>query len=118
MKWRQVKGYPNYKINKNGKVLALNWKCKNIEKEIIPWKQKNKGYLMVNLWENGKQKKLLLHRLVAHNFIGDPSGMIVDHIDRNVENNNVKNLRIINIFESNQNRNAHPMRNITKHRNL
>lgn len=49
---------------------------------------------------SGKQKTILMHRLIA----GDPDGKIVDHKDHDTLNNRRKNLRAVSDAESNWNR--------------
>ena len=53
------------------------------------------GYYQLNLVAvNGKQKKELIHRLVALAFIDKPDNLPqVDHINRNPTDNRVDNLR-------------------------
>ena len=54
----------------------------------------NKGYLIIRL--NGKNYKI--HRIVGYAFLGldiDNPKQIIDHIDRNKQNNNMNNLRIV-----------------------
>ena len=52
------------------------------------------GYLSVELFdENGKSKRLLIHRLVAMAYIPNPENLPqVNHIDENPLNNAVSNL--------------------------
>lgn len=51
------------------------------------------GYLIVNLCDHMKQKKIPVHRLVASAFIPNPENKrTVNHIDGNKENNHVENL--------------------------
>ena len=52
------------------------------------------GYLQIGINSNHIEKK---HRLIAHAFglIDLNSNLIVDHIDRNILNNQIKNLRAI-----------------------
>lgn len=89
---KQIKGFENYYIDKNGIVYS----CQNgIIKIKSPFKNHN-GYLRVTLWNKGKQKKFFIHRLVAENFVENEKPDIynsVDHIDKNIFNNNYKNLR-------------------------
>lgn len=40
-------------------------------------------------------KEHLLHRYIAHKFIRDPKGLIVHHIDENIQNNHPNNLMIV-----------------------
>lgn len=56
------------------------------------WKN-NKGYLMVSLSVNGRNKQRLVHRLVALGFIENPDNKNeVNHIDFDPTNNYVTNL--------------------------
>ena len=53
-----------------------------------------RGYKLVSLKKNGKWKLLTVHRLVAKAFLENPNNeKVIDHIDNNPSNNNVKNLR-------------------------
>ena len=67
------------------------------------------GYFSINLWFQGKLKWYKLHRIVAHAYLGldieNPKQMI-DHIDRNILNNNVSNLRIVTCQQNQFNTNA------------
>ena len=63
------------------------------EKYLKPNMSKS-GYLSVELFdENGKSKRLLIHRLVAMAYIPNPENLPqVNHIDENPLNNAVSNL--------------------------
>lgn len=58
------------------------------------------GYVMVRF----DSTRELLHRIV----MDCPSGLCVDHIDRNPLNNSLSNLRIVTIAENNQNKGLLP----------
>jgi hypothetical protein len=64
------------------------------------------GYVRYGLMSNEGQKVMrTAHRIVAETFIGPlPTGLIIDHRDRNRSNNNAENLRYITASENNANR--------------
>lgn len=59
------------------------------------------GYLRFT----ANRKSIYLHHAVAQLFIGDrPEGLVIDHIDRDKNNNHVNNLRYCTVRENNINR--------------
>jgi len=52
------------------------------------------GYRVVNLRFNGHRSTMLVHRLVALTFIGDPSGYSVCHWNHQRDDNRLSNLYI------------------------
>lgn len=84
--WKDIAGYEGlYEVSNLGFV-------RNKRKVLRPAKS-NRGYLMVLLSKNGKQKCFLVHRLVASTFCGVKEGCdIVNHIDNNPMNNTAPNL--------------------------
>ena len=85
--WKTIKGFENYKVSNTGKVYSL---AKN---EVMkPWII-NSGYQVISLFDRGVRKHMLVHRLVALNFIDNPLNKPqVNHIDGDKLNNNVDNL--------------------------
>jgi len=61
-----------------------------------------KGYHVIQVMQNGKRTRHLLHRVVAAHFIGDITGLEVDHLDFNKSNNCVQNLEIVTRTENMQ----------------
>lgn len=88
--WVDVKGYESeYQISDEGHVRS-KYNDYTLKKGFT----NNNGYLMIDLYKDGKRKKYLMHRLVAQTFIPNPENKPeIDHIDGNRQNNAVENLR-------------------------
>ena len=85
-------GFPNYEVSNLGNVKSLNYN-KTGKAQILKLKKNNKGYLIVGLYKNNKQKWSLVHRLVAEAFISNPDNLPqINHKDENKTNNCVENL--------------------------
>lgn len=94
--WKNIKGYPNYKISNIGRVKSLNYRNTGEERILKGCKTKN-GYLQVNLFKEGKVKNFKVHRLVASVFIPNPNNLCeINHIDEDKTNNCVENLEWCN----------------------
>ena len=87
--WKVIDGYNNnYSISNKGNV--KNNKTDKILKQGID----RNGYNNLDLYVNGKRKKVVIHRLVALTFIPNPENKpCVDHINNIKTDNNVNNLR-------------------------
>ena len=63
------------------------------------WKGKKERY-----YRNAQHKPHSLHRAVWEFHNGKiPAGMVIDHIDRNTDNNQIENLRCVSQSENNRN---------------
>lgn len=91
--WKQViidgEAY-NYEVSNKGNV--RNMKTKRMLKP----SHNNVGYLQLNLYQNGKSKKMLVHRLVGLMFI--PNDDVehkteINHISEDKTDNRVENLQ-------------------------
>ena len=91
--WKDIVGYENlYQASNWGRVKSFKWGKERILRAV----KNNKGYLVVNLWKDGKRKQFSVHLLVAQAFIpnDDPERKTqINHI-REFEktNNRVENL--------------------------
>jgi hypothetical protein len=90
MEWREVKGFPDYRISKEGEVLSLHYKK---PKRLKQTKCSN-GYMMVCLAEKNKRKQIKVHVLMLEVFKGPrPEGYHGCHNDGDKTNNKLLNLR-------------------------
>lgn len=95
--WKIIDFNPNYEISDEGIVRRVN--NKNVLKGCI-----TSGYQSVKLtFENSKQQRFYVHRLVAMYFIpnDDKNKTFVNHKDGNKLNNNVDNLEWVSPRENN-----------------
>lgn len=108
--WKDIKGFEGlYQISNTGDVKSLARYKNHYSKKVYvpecirkPGKDKN-GYLIIPLNLKGKKYMRKIHRLVAEAFIPNPDNKpVVDHIDCDVTNNNVSNLRWATIKENNK----------------
>ena len=81
---KQIPGFPNYTICKDGIVMGKAEKKQTLGKN---------GYRYVTLYANNQSKKLYIHRLLAELYIPNPEcKRTVNHIDGNKQNNCITNL--------------------------
>ena len=81
---KQIPGFPNYTICKDGVVMGKAEKKQTLGKN---------GYRYVTLYSNNQSKKLYIHRLLAELYIPNPEcKRTVNHIDGNKQNNCLTNL--------------------------
>lgn len=101
--WKDIEEYEGkYQVSNMGRVKSLertvrcglNGGCyRTIPERIIKPIKDNYGYLVVNLWEDGKKKTCKVHRLVATAFLPNPENLpCINHRDENKRNNLAQNL--------------------------
>ena len=98
--WRPVVGYEGlYEVSNMGRVKSVErtaW-CGNgyrtVHERILRTRKNRYGYVIVNLYQEGKMKTCCIHRLVAESFIPNPDNLPdINHKDEDKTNNNVDNL--------------------------
>ncbi|MBI6042188.1 NUMOD4 domain-containing protein [Clostridium perfringens] len=95
--WKDIEGYEGlYQVSNMGRVKSLNYNRTGKER-LMKLSLKSTGYLIVKLCKEGKEKKYLIHRLVAIAFLDNPQGLPeVNHKDEDKTNNNADNLEWCN----------------------
>ena len=100
--WRSVDGFANYEVSTHGRVRNAH------TERILKPQIQTAGYLQVCLSRNTVQKRYLVHRLVAQEFIDNPDELpFIDHIDGDTKNNHVSNLRYASGTQNQGNRRKH-----------
>ena len=106
-----------YKHYKNGYYVSDKGKIKRIRiknGKQIPYKvhiyESEKDYYFFII-HNLNNKHIFIHRAVAEVYLETIEGKhLVDHIDGNRKNNDIKNLRWVNFQENNLNKKCHRIR--------
>lgn len=94
--WRTVDDYPNYHVSDDGAFIQ-NKRTGRFLKQC----DNNKGYLTVNLYNNGHKKTVGVHRLVAELYVeGADPDLTVNHRDGNKHNNHPGNLEWVTYSEN------------------
>lgn len=99
--WKDIIGYEGYyAVSNKGRIKSLSRDIQtsnriiHTQDKIMELTKNVGGYYYVTLSKEGVYKKCLVHRLVASAFIENPNNFPhVDHIDTNITNNMVENLR-------------------------
>lgn len=99
--WKQIEDY-EYEVSSFGRVKSIdkiihskNGKIQYRKGKIIKDFIDSSGYHYVDLYKNGKKKRMKVHRLVAFAFVENTNIEkydIVNHIDGNKDNNKYNNL--------------------------
>ena len=106
--WKDVVGYEEkYKVSNLGRIYS------EISKKILnPHKNILNGYYQMPLGNRPNRKNFRLHRLVAEAFIPNPfNKKEVNHKNKDINDNRVKNLEWMNAWENQAHRNGVTMWN-------
>lgn len=100
--WRDIQGFAGYQVSNYGQIRTHNKTTHTEFHGVRAWKDrilkpkisKKDNCSRVDLWQNGKHKTCLVHRLVAEAFLSSPikENMTVNHKDGDRQNNSVDNL--------------------------
>jgi len=93
--FKDIPGYEGaYQVSDKGNVKSLNFRKERLLKQ----SSDSTGYLKISLYKDGKEKSITIHVLVAIAFLNHiqcGNNLVVDHIDNDPLNNNLRNLQII-----------------------
>lgn len=91
--WYSLPDFPNYAISEDGQIWSFS------SNRFLQQEVNHKGYLRVELWNNGSRSHHFVHRLVGWIFIKLPEEFngnydiaTINHIDNNKTNNHYTNL--------------------------
>ena len=97
--WKDIHGYEGlYQVSNLGQVKSLKFG----KERILKFNLSSNNYYSVELYLNGKNKRILVHQLVAMVFLDhviDGHKIEVDHIDGNRYNNTSINLQLLTTKE-------------------
>jgi DNA invertase Pin-like site-specific DNA recombinase len=109
--WRDILGYEGlYQISDLGNVRSLDRKKRNgkdgkgfyiLKGRVLTLVNSKKGYKVVTLYKDGKQKVKEVHRLIAEAFIpNEENKPQVNHINGDKTDNSLNNLEWVTVSEN------------------
>jgi hypothetical protein len=98
-----LEAFPNYSISHPSFHIKNNRTGRILKPSIS-----SAGYFRYTLYKDRKKYPIDLHRIIAIHFLGfnpdNSEGLEIDHINRDITDNTVENLRIVTHSENNKNR--------------
>jgi hypothetical protein len=102
--WRPIPGYEDcYAVSDQGRIARTATYGKNPQPrwKIMKPRRKRGGYMVAHLCKDGKDRDLMVHRLVWAAFGGDvPDGLEVNHKSGDKADNSLSNLEVVTKSEN------------------
>ena len=87
--WKDIEGFEKYQISSYGRVKSYH----NNKQIYLKPRKNNRGYYLVNLYNNNIKKTFTIHRLVSKAFIPNPENKTeANHLNGIKTDNQVTNL--------------------------
>ena len=103
--WAPVPGFPNYEVSDKGRVRS---RARSSSWRTLKACANGRGYLLVQLFRDGKFRSAHVHRLVAEVFLGRQGPHLqVAHLDGNKVNNCLANLAWVSPAKNSAHKVAH-----------
>ena len=96
--WEIIPNYPNYEASNTGNIRRI------LNGRLLKLQTDEAGYRTVMLFTNNKKYNKRVARLVWSAFNGYECEMFIDHIDKEITNNHLDNLRCVNPSQNSLNR--------------
>lgn len=95
--WKDIEGYNGfYQVSNHGNMRSRYLGLTNLKLQVD-----KDGYFKISLMKDRKQKRYMVHRLVAMAFIPNPENKpCINHKDGDKKNNHVSNLEWVTISEN------------------
>jgi len=91
----EVKGYPNYTVDDKGNIHNKH------NRKMTSFKVN--GYHIICLYKDNTKQNKKVHKIVAEAFLNSVPTDIIDHKNRNKDDNRLKNLRVVSCVENRHN---------------
>lgn len=98
--WKPIVGFSRYEASNTGLLRSLNYKRSGKIVVLKPALSPDGYWSTVLLRDDGKYISIKVHRAVALAFYDCPTGLEINHIDGNKQNNWADNLEVVNRSEN------------------
>ena len=106
--WAPVPEFEDlYEVSSLGEIRSM------VTGKVLAKNKMGAGYIKADLWKDGSRKQTSVHRVVASAFLGDLTGLEVNHINGDKTDNRVSNLELATRSE-NERHSRSKLKNLVK----